>query len=145
MASNQKESDTWRHLFLRVRLPFATAGLILIGGLLAPSSVGFPLTLVLASWWAGPAIIYLMTIRKRVLSWTLGAGLIALTAILLAPEVQSLRYWDEEVRAEMGFFQFPGLAILKPLIEYFLVVTILPLEVTVIAIRRRRRASQGTL
>lgn len=115
VAPEQRESVVWRNLFLRVRLPFATASFILVGGLIASSGVGFPLTLVIASWWAGPSIIYPMTIRTRPVSWILGAGLIALTTILLAPETQSLRYWDDEVRAELGFFQFPGLFILKPL------------------------------
>ena len=138
MVSDQKESDTWRMLFLRVRLPFAAACVIVIGALLVASSVRLLLVLVIASWWAGPIVIYLVAIRTRILSWVIGAGFLALTASLLAAEVQPLRYWDEFVRPTIGFFQFPGGVVIKPLAEYFLVLAILLLEVAALAVRRRR-------
>lgn len=138
MTSGQRESDTWRKLFLRVRLPFAAACVILIGALLVASSVRLLLVLFIASWWTGPVIIYLVAIRTHISSWILGAVLLALTPSLLATEIQSLRYWDRFVRPTIGFFQFPASVVIKPLVEYFLVLAILVLEVAVLAIRRRR-------
>ena len=140
-SSLRRESSYWRQGFLGIRLPLASAQVVVaLTLLLRASTVGPAVLFPLLVWWTIPSIVYLMTFRTKIASWVTGLTLVGATSVLLYPQIRLLRQWDEGARSDWGPFMFPDGSIRYPFLMLLIVVGVLAVDLIVVGLHGRRRA-----